>query len=224
MKHARLILNILLIVALLSAPVAFAQPPEEETDCGFLGIECGFIADILSLLRDIIEGFFNFLRAAVEFGIALVVNIVNFLVTAFRNVIQILINLFQPLIDLIAGILRIIGELVQIVVLILQIVVGFFILLVTFAFQAVAIIVQIIGQFFAAPSTAIPGLPQCVTDPTAWQLCAAYYILDWTLWAPSTPGAIIVPLIVILVDVKIVFFFIRKIMSILNIGEKVTDV
>lgn len=224
MTRSRILISLILIIAFASAPTAFAQPPDEETDCGFLGIECGFIGDILSFLADLVRGFFDFIRAAVEFGISLVVNIAQFLVTAFRNVIQILINLFQPLIDLIAGILRIIGELVQIVVLILQIVVGFFVLLVTFAFQAVATIIQIIGQFFSAPLTPIPGLPQCVTDPTAWQICAVYYIADWTLFAPSTPGALIVPLTVIILDIVIVFFFIRKIMSILNIGEKVTDV
>lgn len=217
----RLLLNIILIVLLVALSTVTAYAQEDE---GPIQTVLNVIRGILEFLLELIRGFFDWLFTAIGRIIEMFIGIANWLVTAIGNIIKVIINFLQPLIDLIAGILRIIGELVQIVVLILQIVVGFFILLVTFAFQAVGIIVQIIGQFFAAPSTAIPGLPQCVTDPTSWQLCAGYYILDWTLFAPSTPGAIIVPLVVILVDVKIVFFFIRKIMSILNIGEKVTDV
>lgn len=225
MNRLRLLIHILLIAAVIAVPTvtAFAQDAE-PTDCGFLGIQCGFIPDILSGILDIIRGIADFIFNAITGAIDLVRGIAEWLITAIGNVIQLIINLVQPIIDIIAGILRLLVEIVNIIVLLIQIVVGFFVIMAAIMVQSVLSIGSILSSYYTAPVTAIPGLPLCVTDPTTYEICSIYYMADWTLFAPNTPGAIIVPLVVILLDVVIIIFFVRRIIGILNVGEKATDV
>lgn len=226
MSRLRIALHILLIAACVLMPMAVSAQEEgaPETDCGFLGIQCGFIPEMLSLIRDLIQGFFDFVFAAINAGLDIVRGIADFIVTAVRNILQLLINLIQPLIDLIAAVIRAIVEVGQIIILVMQIIFGFFIAVVSFTFQALAVIIGLFTDYNTAPVLAIPGLPQCVTAPTDSDICALYYALDWTLFAPDTPGALIVPLVTILLDVTILFFFVRRVLSMVSSGEKVTDV
>lgn len=205
----------------------FEQDEGEEapaTDCGFLGIQCGFIPQVISSILDLIRGFFDFVRGAIETGISLVRGIAEFIFEGIRNVIQIIINLVKPIIDLISGVLKALEAAIHIIKLLLEIVIGVFLLIGIWLIQAVSMAVSIFTTFVQSAPIAIPGLPQCVTAPTNSDICAIYYMADWTVFAPNTPGTLIVPVVTIMVDLSIFFMFLRKILRIIDSGEKVTDV
>lgn len=224
MIRFRTAVNLLLIFILILMPLQTAFAQDEEVDCGILGLGCSFIGDVLSFLAEQVRGFFDFLGNAVRALIDVIRRIGDFLVNGFRNLIQLIINLFRPVFEFIAAVIRFVVEVFQIIVMIIQIVVGFFIALGSFMIQAFTVIARLLTEYYFAPITAVPGLPQCVTAPTNYELCAFYYITDWTLFAPGTPGALLVPLAVIMLDITLVFFFIRRVLGLLSVGEKVTDV
>lgn len=83
------------------------------------------------------------------------------------------------------------------------------------------------GGLLSAVNNATPisisGLPQCMTNPMAHDICAIYYILDFTLFSPNTPGALIIPLVMVLMNFVIVIRFIRWGWKIVRRGEEVTS-
>jgi len=83
------------------------------------------------------------------------------------------------------------------------------------------------GSMITALNTSAPqpinGLPQCMTNPMKHDICAIYYIMHWTLLAPNTPGALIIPLIIILMNFFIVIKFLRWGWRIVSRGEEMTN-
>ena len=106
----------------------------------------------------------------------------------------------------------------------LQIGTGLFGTLSAYLGQANSIIQDLLSAFINATPQPIPGLPLCVTNPMAHDICAIYYILDWTIFAPATPGALIVPLLVIIFNIYIAIYFVRWVLRLIRRGEGVTDV
>lgn len=79
-------------------------------------------------------------------------------------------------------------------------------------------------SFINAAPQPIPGLPLCMSNPLDHDICAIYYILDWTLLAPGTPGEHIVPILQIIMNVYIVIYFVKRVLAIVRRGESVTNV
>lgn len=73
-------------------------------------------------------------------------------------------------------------------------------------FQVAQIVGGIFAQIQGAPVQPIAGLPRCISAPTESELCAIWYVLDWTLFAPQTPGEWLIPLLVLIVDLVILFY------------------
>lgn len=90
--------------------------------------------------------------------------------------------------------------------------------------QASGAINGLFGSFTNAQPTPIPGLPLCMSNPMAHDICAIYWILDNTLLAPGTPGSLIIPMIQIMMNVYIVIYFVRWVLRIIRRGETVTNV
>lgn len=82
---------------------------------------------------------------------------------------------------------------------------------------------NIFGQFFNTPAKLIPGLPQCISNPTAYELCAIWWTLDWTLFAPNTPGDAIVPLLTIALNIGIVMYFVQMVLRLVRKVEVVAN-
>ncbi len=82
----------------------------------------------------------------------------------------------------------------------------------------------IMVAFFNTPASPIPGLPQCITNPQAHDLCAFWYMLDWTIFAPGTPGAYIVPVMTIVMNIAIVLYFVNLALQMLRKVENITRV
>lgn len=96
--------------------------------------------------------------------------------------------------------------------------------LIAYLGQATNIVTGLLTAFTNATPQAIPGLPLCITNPMAHDLCAIWYIMDNTIFAPSTPGQYIVPLMQIIFNVVIAIFFVRFVLRLIRRGEEVTHV
>lgn len=78
--------------------------------------------------------------------------------------------------------------------------------------------------FLTTPPQAIEGLPLCMTRPLESDICAIYYILDWTLLAPDTPGALIIPMLQIILAFYSFLYFVRWVFRIIRLGASITNV
>ena len=94
----------------------------------------------------------------------------------------------------------------------------------TYLGQATNIVTGLLGAFANATPQPIPGLPMCITNPMAHDLCAIWYVMDNTVFAPGTAGALIVPLMQIIFNVCIAIYFVRWVLRIIRRGENVTNV
>lgn len=90
--------------------------------------------------------------------------------------------------------------------------------------QATQAVTVLLGAFANATPQPIPGLPLCITNPMAHDLCAIYYVMDNTFLAPTTPGQYIIPLLQIIFNVAIAIFFVRFVLRIIRRGENITSV
>lgn len=72
---------------------------------------------------------------------------------------------------------------------------------------------NIISDWKNAPVRAIPGLPNCTTNPLSSELCAIYYILKNTLFV-GLIGSLIMPAATIIVDLVVVFTFLKRVRAI----------
>lgn len=89
--------------------------------------------------------------------------------------------------------------------------------------DAIGLSTGLLGGFFSAPLIPVPGLPDCINAPTLSELCAVWYIMDWTFFAPGTPGALIVPLLRVIIIILLVVVVIRSVIKLIRTGEKATS-
>jgi len=170
------------------------------------------IQNFFNWILNTFNGFFEFLRS-----------IVDWFITAVRNIGQWIGDIVRFIVELFTAIVSAINEVVTILILLVQIAVALIQTLGTWLFEAVNMIVAVLNEFFTVTATPVPGLPQCISSPTSHDLCGIVYMLDNTIWSGSV-GALIVTLILIIIDVSIVFFFARKILAFLRLGEAITNV
>jgi len=88
--------------------------------------------------------------------------------------------------------------------------------------QSVGSANALVTSFYTAQPIPIPGLPLCMTAPLEHDICAIYYILDWTLFAPETYGAFIVPLILAIINVIVIFKVLGYVLKLVKRTEDVT--
>jgi hypothetical protein len=135
--------------------------------------------------------------------------------------------LFGNFMSLIGGIIgnavRFFLELWDIAALLVQLLFGLVGLLWSWLSFGMARITAIFSAFGSTPAVPIPGLPQCASNPTAHDVCAFYYILDYTLLAQGTPGAFIVPLVTIIMNLSIILLFVKFVLKFLRRGENITN-
>lgn len=88
--------------------------------------------------------------------------------------------------------------------------------------QAVSGANALVTSFYTAPPSPIPGLPQCMTAPLEHDICAIYYIMDWTIFAPNTLGSFIIPLLLAIMNTMVIFKVLRYVLKLINRTEDVT--
>ncbi len=129
---------------------------------------------------------------------------------------------FQVLLDLFALIGRFITEIFDIVGLLLSIIRHLLELFIGWIEQFIELIQTILYDWYLTTPKPIPYLPQCLTNPTASDVCAVYYILENTLLA-GTVGGLLIPFIVIVIDLAILMRFIITVRNLINKGEGITS-
>jgi hypothetical protein len=80
-------------------------------------------------------------------------------------------------------------------------------------FQLSGVMFGIFAEFQGAELQPIPGMPRCITSPADSEICAVWYILDYTIFAPGTPGEYLIAIGVLAVDLMILFFIFKWLMN-----------
>lgn len=175
-------------------------------------------------LIDQIGQFFNWVQNTITGIIEGIGQFFMWIEGTIANIVGLIGDLLHTLQSLLDAILRFIAELIEIGRMIIEIIIRILQLIVGWVVQMFGRLGNLLTAFYTAPQTAIPGLPQCYSNPTASDLCALYYILDWTILAPGTPGQIIMPLVLFLMDARIFFYVIGFGFKLIRRGEKITSV
>lgn len=73
---------------------------------------------------------------------------------------------------------------------------------------------RITDAWYDTPAVPIPGVPDCMINPLENQVCAIWYILRFTIFGPPI-GHLIIPIALAVVDLSIIFAFIKLARAIL---------
>jgi hypothetical protein len=146
----------------------------------------------------------------------LILQILNGIITFVGGLIAFVLAFFSTIINFIVALIQNIIEVIRIVALIIDIIVPIAQRVFSWIGQGLQLIGQIVTGVNNAPPTAIPGLPRCVSAPLESQICAVWYIGDWTLFAPNTPGAFIIPILVLLIDLFIIVYVVRSVFKLVR--------
>ncbi|MDX2137940.1 MAG: hypothetical protein SF123_07570 [Chloroflexota bacterium] len=134
----------------------------------------------------------------------------------FGNLVQLIVGFFE-------GAVRFFVEMWEIGSLLVQILFSYIALGLSWITNAMTRIGLIFTAFTTTQPIPIPGLPTCASNPTAHDLCAVYYILDYTMLAKGTPGEYVVPLFFITMNLATILLFIKYVLKFIRRGETLTD-
>lgn len=233
MKRLRVLAVILLVFAFaaptLSAPITIpaAQAYPAQIDGDFFGWILQQFQLFFEWLWGGLQALINFIGDLVGGFIRLVLGFFEWFFTVLWGGLKAII---QWLIDgaltvwgwLVAG-LRLIGELILIGLLIIQIIIGLGWILIAYIGQLISILGGLIVSFTTAAPTAIPGIPTCVSAPLNYELCAAWYVFEWTLFSGDV-GNVIISIIILYIDLNTLFYVFRAVLKIIRRGESITNV
>lgn len=166
----------------------------------WLNAAANWIAGAFQWIGNAIGDFFEFIGAAFNAVLTLIGDFASFI-----------FQIIQWIIDAIGYILGIVGQVLEIFRTIIDLIISVVGLMLTYIREAIELFFMILNSFNGAGVTPIPGMPRCISAPMESQTCALWYIFDYTLLADNTPGAYIVPLIVLMIDLAIAFYVIRSI-------------
>lgn len=160
-------------------------------------------------LGNTIGGFFGWLGAVFDWFLSIVDAILNLIL----GLIALVFKIIEWLLNIIGLILGILWLLVQLILRVIFLVAAW-----------IGLVITRLGMIFNgiinAQPVPIPGLPLCETAPLQSDLCAIYYILDWTLFAPATPGESIITVAIGLTVLSIIFFVIYRLIRLTKTGSR----
>jgi len=197
-----------------------------------------FLLSILTGIINAVLSFGNWFVGAIQWIIQAIINIVGWIASAIGTVLQFLGNLFVTIIntviqvvgglfvivfmvietmfhfisDIVSNIIRVIG----IVELVFQAGLGIAGVVLSYLSQIIQIMIGIFNGINGAAPVPVDGLPKCLSAPLDWDWCALWYVFDWTVFAPGTPGAAIIPILVLIIDIFIVAYIARAIFKLVR--------
>jgi phage-related protein len=146
----------------------------------------------------------------------LIIGVINAIISLFGGFIALIVMIIGAVINFVIAVVENIIQVIQVVALVIDIILGIAGLVVGWFFQVLQIGAGILANVSNATPQAIPGLPHCVSAPMDSQLCAVWYVLDWTILADGTPGAFIVPIVVLMIDLVIIVYVIGSIFKLVR--------
>jgi hypothetical protein len=168
--------------------------------------------------------FFNWVGNVVGAFFDFIAQLIRWIIGTVNNILIALSNLFNALIGYLRNNIGWVNEALEIGRMIGEIILRIAQLLIGWIGQVFAQLSILLNSFYNAPLIPLPGMPLCISAPTQYEVCALYYILENTLFASGTPGAVIPIFLVTLMDIWILFYFVRRILKVVRRGEKVTNV
>lgn len=235
-----------LLMLAFTVTTALAQPTENEKHTSLLeqifnaissllsGIANGLmrigeavISAILYIINSIgavVNWMAQAVQTVVNFFAGLILGFVNAFIRLIGDIGSFILMVVDQVIDFVVAIVLNIIEIIEIVAMAINVIIAIAQLILHYIGQAFTLFFQIVNGLNNAGATPIPGMPLCISAPTQHDLCAIWYIIDWTLIAPGTPGAFIVPLIVLIIDVMILFYIVRNVMRLLRWWQGVYNV
>lgn len=175
-------------------------------------------AALVGIYNAIVMGF-NALTGQMDFVIDGFNGITGEVRTAGTSILSFLRNIgggIGTIVNILMGIILAAAAIVELIRLVVEVVFAAVGLIFGWMGQAITLFFGILTTINEAPAQQIPGLPRCVSAPMDSEICALWYIIDWTLIADGTPGAMIVPLLVLIIDLVIVFYVLRSIWGIVQ--------
>jgi hypothetical protein len=169
------------------------------------------ILGVYNLISGIITGIFDVVWTILQFFGNLLGGVINAIIQFAGGILAGIGAFFSALIDFIVSLVAGIIEVIRIVALMIDVVRSIAGLVLSYIFQGFQLLSQLVTGVNSAPVQQIPGLPRCVTAPLESQICAVWYIGDYTMFAPGTPGAYIIPILVVMIDIFILVYVIRSI-------------
>lgn len=122
-----------------------------------------------------------------------------------------IVDFFRPVFDFIVWLVETVNRIVILIIQAFQLVVSLLSLGLSWLFQIIGVLVGTLLGLTGAPILPVPGLPRCITAPTDWELCAVWYVTDNTVFADATPGELLIPVVVLLIDLWIIFYAGRQV-------------
>lgn len=196
------------------------------------------VPDFLSGLVDWANDVLNFWVGNFEWFVNWLQNIVAALYDAWNGNYDRLSNMFgvlgdlaqfvfqftKPVIEFIIFILANLGEIIELAGIAVGILITLAGIIWGYLSQISVIVIGIFAGILGAPPVALPGLPRCITAPLESDICAVWYMFEYTVLADGTPGDFIIPLIVLGIDLIVVFYIIRSFIRVGKLFEGITSV
>lgn len=193
---------------ILTAAPAAAQPIFTADILSDIG---NILSNILTGIGNLISGIWDWIQGAFNWVVTAIGNIIRFIVSIVEGIWNFALTVVQFIAGVVNAIIQFISEAVAIVTLAINIVITLIVAVATFVFEVVGAFLQLIGSYYDAGVTPVPGIPLCISDPTSYDLCAFWYVADYTVLAPGTIGALIPTVSLIILDIIIIFFVVRMV-------------
>ncbi len=221
---------VLLIILMMITGTAYAQ--ESPSPWDFFGwlIEQlrlffewlgGVINALFGLIGQFFEGLLWFFQQIINFFGDLFESIWNWFAGLFEWIFN---NLLKPTWDFLVGAVQYVVEWIEIVALLISLLLSFIGIVLRWIWSVGEVAFGIFNVLSNANPSPIPGLPLCVSAPTAHDFCAIWYILANTIFVPGTIGDFILPILILMVDLWIIFYVISAIGKIAEQVKAVFDV
>lgn len=195
-----------------------------------LSILTGMINGVL-IIGEWIHNAILWIMGVVESGIRIFGDAIGIVLKFFGDLFTLIINtaiqlvgglfviifmVIQTTISFVIDMVNNIIKVIEIVRMVLEVGVAIAGLVFNYLGQIIGLMMGIFQGINGARPEPVPGLPQCITAPLDYDWCAIWYITDWTLLAPDTPGANIIPILVLIIDLFIIAYVVRSIFKLVR--------
>lgn len=234
MRRIRVLIVVLGLLLLVTASVSHAQ--------GYQPMSAQFEINIMEYLNNFLVALFDSIVSSIQSVWDWFADILDQMTfgffSFFTDVItridqgsQMLSGIFtsiiqftRPIFKFISFIISNLIEVVEILGIVLGLLVALAGIVLGWLVQIGEIVLAIFAGILGAPPVDIPGLPRCVTAPLESDICAVWYMFEYTVFADGTYGEGIIPLVLLGIDLIIIFYIVRSVIRIGRLFEGLTNV
>ncbi|NUQ07199.1 MAG: hypothetical protein HUU31_25180 [Anaerolineae bacterium] len=158
-----------------------------------------YVSGFLNWAFNTLSGFFDYLGSLVNYGVGTAANII----TTINNAIATIGELLSLVFAYITDILAILRMLIDLILMLIQLIAGW-------ASQMIGAGEGIIVTWYVVPAEAIPGLPTCYSNPMSSDICAVYYVIQFTVLG-GLLGSLIIIVLRVTLGVLMILYFVKTV-------------